>query len=38
MASPFLYMTLAIDKLNGYGLRNTAHGERLPKKAVVIQY
>ena len=29
---PFLYTTLAVDKLNGHGLSNTARRERLPKK------
>ena len=36
--SLFLYMTPAIDKLNGCGLSNTAHSERLPKKTKVTQY
>ena len=31
-------MTLAIDKLNGYGLSNTACHERLPKKTKVMLY
>ena len=29
MAPPFLYMTLAVDKVNGHGLSNTARRERL---------
>ena len=29
MAPPFLYTTLAVDKLNGRGLSNTARRERL---------
>ena len=31
---PFLYMTLAVDKLNGHGISNTStvHCECLPKK------
>ena len=37
-ALPFLYMTLAIDKLNGHGLSNTACCERLPMKAKVTWY
>ena len=32
MVIPFLYMTLAVDKLNGRGLSNAARCERLPKK------
>ena len=28
----FLYTTLAVDKVNGRGLSNTAHRERLLKK------
>ena len=32
----FLYMTLAVDKLNGCGLRNTVHRECLPKKTKVV--
>ena len=28
-------MTLAVDKLNGCGLSNNAHRERLPKKTYV---
>ena len=32
MAPPFLYTTLAVDKVNGHGLSNTAHRERLFKK------
>ena len=35
---PFLYMTPAIDKLNGHGLSNTVHHEHLPKKTKVTQY
>ena len=35
MASPFLYMTLAVDKLNGSDISNTVHCECLPKKAKV---
>ena len=31
-------MTLAIDKLNGHGLSNTACHEHLPKKTKVMQY
>ena len=38
MAFPFLHMTLAIDKLNGRGLSNTAHLERVSKKTKVTQY
>ena len=38
MAFPFLYMTLAIDKLNGRGLSNSAHHECLPKKTKTTQY
>ena len=38
MASPFLYMTLAIDKLNGHGLSNIVHRECLPKKPKETQY
>ena len=38
MAFLFLYMTLAIDKLNGCGLSNTALHECLPKKTKVTQY
>ena len=34
MAPPFPYTTLAIDKVNGHGLSNTARRERLPKKTV----
>ena len=30
MAPPFLYTTLAIDKVNGRGLSNIACRERLP--------
>ena len=32
MAPSFLYTTLAVDKVNGRGLSNTACRERLPKK------
>ena len=32
MAPPFLYTTLAVDKVNGRGLSNTARHERLLKK------
>ena len=32
MASLFHYMTLAIDKLNGRGLSNSAHRKCFPKK------
>ena len=32
MVPPFLYTTLAVDKVNGCGLSNTAHRERLQKK------
>ena len=32
MAFLFHYMTLAVDKLNGRGLSNSAHRECLPKK------
>ena len=32
MAPPFLYTTLAVDKVNGHGLSNTARRERLLKK------
>ena len=38
MAFPFLYMTLAIDKLNGHGLSNNACRERLPKKTKITRY
>ena len=38
MASSFLYMTPAVDKLNGRGLSNTACCECLPNKAKVTQY
>ena len=38
MAFPFLYMTLAVNKVNGHGLSNTAHRERMPKKTKVTQY
>ena len=31
MATPFLYTTLAVDKVNGHGLSNTARRERLLK-------
>ena len=34
MAPPFLYTTLAVDKVNGHGLSNTARHEHLPKKTV----
>ena len=37
-AFPFLYITLAMDKLNGRGLNNTVHCEHLPKKTKVTQY
>ena len=36
MAFLFLYMTLAIDKLNGRGLSNNAHREHLPKNDTVL--
>ena len=32
-----LYITLVVDKLNGLGPSNTAHRERLPEKAKVMQ-
>ena len=32
MDFPFLYMTLAIDKLSRHGLSNNVHCECLPKK------
>ena len=32
MAPPFLYTTLAVDKVNGHGLSSTACCEHLPKK------
>ena len=32
MAPPFLYTTLAVDKVNGGGLSNTVRRECLPKK------
>ena len=32
MVIPFFYMTLAVDKLNGRGLSNSACRERLLKK------
>ena len=35
---PFLYMTLAIDKLNGRGISKAAYHECLPKKTKVMQY
>ena len=38
MAFPFRYMALAINKLNGCGLSNSAHRERLPKKTKTMQY
>ena len=38
MAFPFHYMTLAIDKLNGRGLSNSVHRERLPRKTKTMQY
>ena len=31
---PLLYTTLAVDKLNGRGLSNTARSERLTKKNI----
>ena len=31
MAPSFLYMALAVDKVNGRGLSNTARCEHLPK-------
>ena len=31
-------MTLAIDKMDGHGLINTARRERMPKKTKVMQY
>ena len=31
-APPFLYTTVAVDKVNGHGLSNTTRRERLPKK------
>ena len=34
MGRPFLYTILAVDKVNGRGLSNTARRERLPKKTV----
>ena len=33
-----LYLTLAINKMDGLGLINTAHPECLPKKTNVMQY
>ena len=33
-----LYVTLAIDKMDGHGLSNTARRERLPKKTKVTWY
>ena len=38
MAFPFLYMTLAINKLNGCGLSSTVCHKDLPKKTKVTQY
>ena len=38
MAFPFLYMTPAVDKLNGRGLSNTLYCECLLKKTKVTQY
>ena len=38
MASPLLYISPAIDKLNGCGLSNTACHECLPKNTKVMQY
>ena len=38
MAFPFLYMALAINKLNGRGLSNNACRERQPKKTKIIWY
>ena len=34
----FLYITLAVDKMDGIGLSNTVHCEHLPKKVKVTQY
>ena len=31
-------MTLAVNKLNGHGLSNSAHHERLPKKTKIMRY
>ena len=36
MAPPFLCTTLAVDKVNGRGLSNTARRERLPKSTGTI--
>ena len=33
-----LYMTLAINKMDGYGLSNTAYHECPPKKTKVMRY
>ena len=38
MASPFLYMTPVINKLNGRGFSNSACREHLPMKTKVMQY
>ena len=38
MAFQFLYMTLAIEKVNGHGLSNTACHECMPKKTKITQY
>ena len=35
MAPPFLYVALAVDKVNGRGLSNTARRERLLKSTGV---
>ena len=37
-AFPFLYMTLAINKLNGCGLSNNVHRVHLPKKTKITLY
>ena len=38
MASLFLYITLAVNKLNGCGLSNNACHEYLPKKTKIMWY
>ena len=37
-AFPFLYITLAVNKLNGRGHSNNVHREHLPKKTKKMQY
>ena len=38
MAFLFHYMTLAVNKLNGHDLSNSAHCERLSKKTKIMRY